>query len=170
MPRQNYKIDQLLTQLIKQNHTIICQVCKVYYPCDRYRQMDLYNDVIYRIWKGIDHFKGKSTERTWIYRIAINTAINHYTTDIRIRKNISITLAMEESLPNEEDNQLITELYELIEHLNPLEKAVIYLYLDRKKQVEIGQILGLSETNVSTIIGRIKSKLRKIKNNEKPNK
>lgn len=73
-------------------------------------------------------------------------------------------------MPNEEDNQLITELYELIEHLNPLEKAVIYLYLDRKKQVEIGQILGLSETNVSTIIGRIKSKLRKIKNNEKPNK
>ena len=73
-------------------------------------------------------------------------------------------------MPNEEDNQLITELYELIEHLNPLEKAVIYLYLDRKKHVEIGQILGLSETNVSTIIGRIKSKLRKIKNNEKPNK
>lgn len=77
---------------------------------------------------------------------------------------------MEESLPNDDENQLIAELYELIEQLNPLEKAVIYLYLDRKKQVEIGQILGLSETNVSTIIGRIKSKLRKIKDNEKPNK
>lgn len=160
MPRQNDIIDQKLVQLIKQNHVIICQVCKVYYPCDRYKQMDLYNDIIYRIWKGLDQFKGKSTERTWIYRIAINTAINHYNTDTRTTNNISITLAMEESLPNDEDNQLIAELYDLIEQLNPLEKAVIYLYLDRKKQVEIGQILGLSETNVSTIIGRIKSKLK----------
>ena len=167
MSRHNDEINRRLANLIKENYSIIYQICRVYFPYDRYKQLNLYNDIVYRVWQGLENFRGKSSERAWIYRIAINTAINHYNSDLRSLNTIRITLDLAEFLPNEDDNQLIKQLYELIDKLNPLEKAVIFLYLDRKPQSEIGNILGLTETNVSTIIGRIKAKLKKMHDNEK---
>ncbi len=133
-------------------------------------QESLYNDILYHIWKGKDSFRHEFSEHSWGYRIAINTAINHYHCLAKTKKNIAITTYIEETLTSEQDNILISELYELIEQLNSIEKAIIYLYLDKISQAEIGKILGISQTNVSTIISRIKIKLRNLKKYELRNR
>lgn len=162
--------EQEFEYLIDRHRASIYHICKVYFPKNKYLQDSLYSDIIYHIWKGKNSFRFECSERSWIYRIAINTAINHYRCMAKNNKNIAITTYIEETLTSEQDNILISELYELIEQLNPIEKAIIYLYLDKIPQVEIGKILGLSQTNVSTIISRIKIKLRNLKEHELRNR
>lgn len=162
--------EQEFEYLIDRHRASIYHICKVYFPKNKYLQESLYSDIIYHIWKGKNSFRNESSEHSWIYRIAINTAINHYHCFAKTKKNIAITTYIEETLTSEQDNILISELYELIEQLNSIEKAIIYLYLDKIPQAEIGKILGLSQTNISTIISRIKIKLRNLKEYELRNR
>lgn len=162
----SYDCDKELSGLIEQHQAAIYQICRVYFPYDHYQRTSLYNEIVYRIWRGMQSFRGESTSRTWVYRIAINTAINFYHADACKRKFIPLNERLAETLPNEEENQMLHDLYALIERLNALEKAVIYMYLDRAPQAEIAETLDLTVTNVSTIIGRIKVKLKKLKDEE----
>lgn len=110
-------------------------------------------------------FPGDSSLSTWIYRISLNTCISY------LRKSKSqveaITLPVNLEISDENDggksNQL-HELYRLIHALNPLERAMILLWLEERSYEEIAQIIGISKNNVGVRLNRIKDKLKKMSN------
>ena len=144
--------------MIKENEQIILKVCHVYCkaPAD---QEDLYQDILIQLWRSYPDFKGRSKLSTWMYRIAFNTAISRF----RKQKKTPISQPIADNHPtteNDGDQESIAHLYHAIEDLNKVEKAITLLYLEDLKYREIGEVLGLSETNVGYKINRIKKKLK----------
>lgn len=125
---------------------------------------DLFQDILFQLWKSWPTFNSDSRVSTWMYRIGLNTAIT------RLRKNKrrylfqSLSLA-QHSIPNDPSQRLDIlfdeELQNAIASLNKMDKGIVMLYLDEKSYKEIAEIMGLTESNVGVKINRIKEKLRK---------
>jgi RNA polymerase sigma factor (sigma-70 family) len=124
---------------------------------------DLVNDIALELWKSLSTFKGKSKLSTWVYRIALNTAMNFRRSAKRNSQLIhsAIEVSNVEQSNGFDNNPLIDILYECIAELDEFSKAIVLLYLDGLKHEEIAEITGISKTNVGTHISRIKEKLRK---------
>ena len=132
------------------------------YCHDREERKDLIQEIIIQLWKSFPRYDNKYPISTWTYRIAINVSISF------IRKNSSQKKAREryrseiqwmEFNPPPRDERL-DMLYQVIDMLKPLDKAIIMLYLEEHSNKEIAEIMGLSITNVSTRKLRIKETLR----------
>ena len=144
--------------LVYDNINIIYKVCRLYSSID---DEDLQQEIIYQLWKAYPSFEGKSKFQTWMYRVALNTAIVGF----RKRKIKTIPLSREVgdrfiSDPSEDISEQIELLYEHINQLDDVEKAVIFLYLEKCSYEEISQVLGLSPGNIGVKLNRIKKKLR----------
>ncbi|WP_149303161.1 RNA polymerase sigma factor [Pareuzebyella sediminis] len=138
--------------IIKENEGIIYKVTKIY--TEQYAdQQDLYQEIVYQLWKSFDSFNGKSKISTWIYKVALNTSLMHIKRKTKHPKPITIP---EDTLMDER----IALLYKQIKKLNEGEKAIIFLYLEGKKHKEIAAITGFTTSNVGTQISRIKQKLK----------
>lgn len=124
---------------------------------------DLLQEIKIQLWKSFDRYNADYKLSTWIYRIALNVAISFYRkNEARINRTVSLEeneTAIEISENFEKDARLRL-LEKFIGELSELDKALMILYLDGKNQSEIAEILGISATNVSTKIGRIKEKLK----------
>jgi RNA polymerase sigma-70 factor (ECF subfamily) len=116
-----------------------------------------------QIWKSIQTYNEKFALTTWLYRISLNVAISFYRKNIH-RQRTNIPLNEHISQIQEDDNtereHQLNLLEQFIGELNDLDKALMLLYLEDKSQAEIADILGISMSNVSTKVGRIKDKLR----------
>ena len=149
---------------VENNSRIIHKVCNIY--CNTLvEKEDMKQEIILQLWRSYPQFQQRSKFSTWMYRIAINTAI----TNIRkSKRNPLIESVFEDNnqVAEKEDipdlSEEINELYRAISKLNETEKAIIMLYLEEKPYKEIGEIIGISEKNVSVKLVRIKSKLQKI--------
>lgn len=143
------------------NKSIIAKVCCVYTsPTADFD--DLYQETVANLWQGFDKFRGDSKISTWIYRAAINTCITWH----RQNKKHDTNLSLIDELPivADESNRLADYrlLHSLISQLQPLEKAIVTLWLDEKSYDEIAEITGLSRSNVAVKFHRIKEKLSKL--------
>jgi RNA polymerase sigma-70 factor (ECF subfamily) len=145
--------------LVYDNINIIYKICRIYSSEDH---EDLQQEIIYQLWKAYPSFQGKSKFQTWMYRVALNTAIVGF----RKRKitTIPINQALNNSLIEAQDTtkQQIELLYRHIACLDAVEKAVIFLYLEKCSYEEISKVLGLTPGNVGVKINRIKKKLREM--------
>ena len=154
----------LFNSLIKENSRIINSVC-YFYSSDNIPFEDLRQEVYINIWKGLDQFRSESKISTWIYRIAINTALMTIRTDKRRIITVpidSIVLNISQETDNSQKDRL-EALDSLIEKLDEIEKAVILLWLDEYSYDEIAETMGMKKSNVATKIFRIKEKLSKLK-------
>jgi RNA polymerase sigma factor (sigma-70 family) len=151
------------SNLVNDNRGIIFKVCNSY--CSNKADIeDLAQEIIYQLWKSYKSYKPSYKFTTWMYRIALNTAISFYR---KVKKSHS-TISLEEHLIEMEDNneassittQNIDLLQQFINELKELDKALMILYLEEKTYKEIAEIIGITETNVATKIGRIKEKLK----------
>jgi RNA polymerase sigma-70 factor (ECF subfamily) len=148
------------TALIKEHEGILYKVSSIYAKTQT-DQKDLYQEVVYQLWKGFDGFRGEAKISTWIYRIALNTSFTY----LRKEKKRGYSLALEnvnlqyEIVDNTIEEQL-QAMYAQIRQLNDVEKGLILLLLEGKKYDEIAEITGLSPSNVGTKISRIKQKLK----------
>jgi len=150
--------------LIEQNKKLIFKVCNAY--CHDFEdRKDLVQEVIIQLWQSFGKYDNKYKLSTWMYRIALNTAISHYRTD---RKRKSNTISINENLidfPDENDSpeldSNVAQLYEFINQFDELNKALMILYLDNNSYKDIADVLGITETNVATKINRIKQQLKK---------
>lgn len=143
--------------LIKENERIILKVCNIYCrePEDR---EDLYQDILVQLWKSFPNFSRKSKITTWMYRIAFNTAVSRFRKEKKQPSQEQISDRFVTDSLSEDEN--VSLLYSGIDSLNKIEKAIITLYMDGIKYKEIGEIMGLSESNVGFKINQIKKKLR----------
>jgi len=146
---------------IKENEGIIYKITSVY-SNNKEDQKDLYQEIVYQLWKSFDSFKGKSKFSTWMYRIALNTSIAHIN---KGKKKINqVPMDFQLLTITEEDDTIEAErlstLYAHIKVLSAVEKGLILLFLEGKSYEEIATITGFSKTNVGTRLGRIKGKLK----------
>ena len=149
--------------VIKDNQNLIYKICYSYCSNAESRK-DLQQEILIQLWNSFSKFDVRVKLSTWIYRIALNTAITFYRNDSKHNdKKVSIdasiiSLSDFEYVPDQEEN--IAMLYKFIENLNEMDKALILLYLDDNKYKDIAEILGISETNVATKISMIKKILK----------
>ena len=131
---------------------------------------DLYQEMLIQIWKSLDIFKGDSKISTWIYRVALNTALvfkrkekkNLRTDSI---ENLSFKIADDSPAlyqQKQEKESKIELLYKCIYQLKKEERAIILLHLEGKKYEEIAEIIGLTTNHVGVKIKRIKDRLQKL--------
>jgi RNA polymerase sigma-70 factor (ECF subfamily) len=152
-------------QTIKDNEGIIYKITRVY-ARDTEDQKDLYQEIVYQLWKSFGSFEGKSKISTWMYRVALNTSIAHLNQKKRILHPVSLDFEKldvkdEDSYgPGSEWEERMNLLYAHIKQLNVVEKGLILLFLEGKSYDEIATITGFTVTNVGTRLGRIKQKLK----------
>jgi RNA polymerase sigma factor (sigma-70 family) len=154
--------------VIKDNQNLIYKICYSYCSNQENRK-DLQQEILMQLWSSFSKFDGRVKISTWIYRIALNTAISFYRNASKHRDKKVIIDASIISLSNfgyvPEQEENIARLYLFINNLNEMDKALILLYLDDNKYKDIAEILGISETNVATKINRIKKILKEQFNN-----
>jgi len=125
---------------------------------------DLIQEIFIQLWKSFDGYNNQYKYSTWIYRIALNTAISFYRKEIQRNKLASTLeysyLTLETQDDNIELDKNLETLYHLIHDLKEVDKAMMLLYLDEKSYREIAEIMGYTETNVATKISRIKKSLQ----------
>jgi RNA polymerase sigma-70 factor, ECF subfamily len=123
----------------------------------------LVNDITLELWKSFGRFKGDSKISTWIYRIALNTSMNYKRKKEKDKLFFPDDLKQFENqgwIIDQPDSSISEILYQCINELNQLNKAIILLYLDGNSHDEISEITGISKTNVGTRISRIKEQLK----------
>jgi RNA polymerase sigma factor (sigma-70 family) len=154
--------DQFIS-VIKDNQNLIFKICHSYCQ-NRENRKDLEQEILLQLWKSFEKFDGRVKVSTWIYRIALNTAITFYREDSKHNdKKVAIgasVISISNIEYDPEQDEKIVMLYEFIGNLNEIDKALILLYLDDNKYKDIADILGISETNVATKINRIKKILK----------
>ncbi|WP_299217053.1 sigma-70 family RNA polymerase sigma factor [uncultured Aquimarina sp.] len=153
--------EEEFTRIIKDNEGVIFKITTVY--TDRSEdQQDLYQEIVYQLWKAYDTFRGDSKISTWMYRVALNTAITRLKKEKRKGSRVGIDQVVLKQTENynTEFEEKLRILYAHIKMLNDLEKGLILLLLEGKKYEEIALITGLTPSNVGTRISRIKQKLK----------
>jgi len=152
------KIESEFLDMLRNYNRIIYKVVSFY--IDESASLDdLYQDVVLNLWKSFPNFRKESEVSTWIYRIALNTCVSFYRNSRRRPACIEIT---PEINVYAEENEAVAELYASINRLGKLERALILLWLEDRPYKEIAEIMGITATNVSTKINRIKEKLKQI--------
>lgn len=152
-------------QFLSQLHThagIIHRICKSYFSSEELRK-DVYQEIVYQLWKSYSTFKGLSKFSTWMYRIALNTAITYHRKAKRQPDEQRLTDQMEHIPANSSDDleAQVEKLYAAINTLTDIEKAIVLLYLDEHSYEEIAAVTGMTSKNVSVRLVRIKKKLEK---------
>jgi len=149
--------------LIEKNQGIIYKVSRMYCDKESCRQ-DLFQDILVQLWQSYPGFNKKSKFSTWMYRVALNTAIAQFRKDKRNDQEpvseFSAEIMEEDNYKEKEER--IDLVNRAISKLNKAEKAIIILFMDDYPYEEIAEIAGISVTNVGVKIHRIKSKLQKI--------
>ena len=149
-------------QLIAENKGILFKISRIYEddPADR---DDLLQEMILQLWLAFDSFRGESKFSSWMYRVALNTAIVFFKRQKRRpdldRLPHDFEQADTPSVQGEKEEQLV-QFYKAVQQLNKVEKALIYLYMENLPYDEIATNLGITEINVRVRINRIKTKLK----------
>jgi len=158
--------EQRFQTIITDYQHMIYRLCCSYIADDQIRK-DLYQNILIRLWKGMDSFQNHSTIGTWVYRIAVNTSLDFLRKEIKNRtRSIHMdleNLSISDKSPNQEEELLTSEktelLYRCINRFSFIDKTIISLYLEDLSYREIAQIVGITEKNVGVKISRIKKKL-----------
>lgn len=150
-------------RIIEENQAILNKICYGYTNNAEDRR-DLQQEILIQLWKAFPKYNHKSRVSTWMYRIALNTAISNFR---RSKRKIPVSefnadcYSVQEDDKNVQLDENIAALYHFIHQLNDLEKAIILLYLEDQSYKDISEIIGITETNVATKLNRIKLKLKK---------
>ncbi|WP_439473745.1 RNA polymerase sigma factor [Algoriphagus formosus] len=155
------EIEKEFISRIEKHQGIIHKICFVYAKNESDRK-DLYQEIILQLWKSYPGFKGNSSFSTWMYRVALNTAITQNKKPKLLLLKTEVSPEIDDRVSKMEASEDIKVLYEAISHLNKIEKAIILLWLDEKSYDEIAETIGISVKNVSVKLVRIKSKLAQL--------
>ncbi len=154
---------QQFETLLQSHQAIVFKVANTYcwHPDDR---ADLIQEIAAQLWRAWPRYDPSRTFTTWMYRVALNVAISFVRKAVRHRDRsvpLDETVHYTVAAPNTDAMQeRLQRLQVFIEHQAPLDRALLLLYLEDKSQREIAEVLGITQTNVSTKISRLKQKMR----------
>jgi RNA polymerase sigma-70 factor (ECF subfamily) len=126
---------------------------------------DLFQDILTNLWTGFDSFRGEAQQKSWVWRVALNTCISVE----RRKKNRpgAAQLSMDIDLYADDDNDIlqVQALHKRINSLGLVDRAIILLWLEDMSYEEIGAIMGITASNVGVKLFRIKERLKQMKDN-----
>ena len=154
--------ERQFAKTVREHKSTIYTVCYMFSKDDD-EVNDLFQEVLFNLWKGYDSFGHRSDIRTWIYRVALNTCIS---LDRKKRRSATVRLAMDINLfeDRDEDTRQVDLLHKRIQRLQPFDRAIVLLWLEDLSYEEIGQIVGISTKNVSVRLFRIREQLKNMSN------
>jgi RNA polymerase sigma-70 factor (ECF subfamily) len=151
-------------QLVHKHEGRLRKICRVYADTAA-DQRDLYQDVLVALWRALPSFEGEAAPGTWLYRVALNTALSH---DRRQTVREEATLDDDHPLRTDtfdtpdvavEEQDRLDRLYAALDRLDDVDKALVTMYLDEKPYAEMADVLGLTENHVGVKLHRLKNKL-----------
>ena len=136
---------------IDEHRKILYKICRLYCS-DLNDREDLGQEILIQLWRSYPTFDGRSLFSTWMYRVALNTAISFMRSEVTRKRHVESggPLLMEFAQAPETESADVRTMYQLITSMDPLHRALILLYLDGNSYEEIAVILGISVTNVAT--------------------
>jgi RNA polymerase sigma factor (sigma-70 family) len=151
-------------QLIAEHKGLLFKICRIYEDNADDRN-DLLQEMTLQLWLAFDSFRGESKFSSWMYRVALNTAIVFFKKQKRRPDNTQLShdfdMPDEASQTGEKETQLAL-FYKAVQQLDKVEKALVYLYMENQPYADIAANLGISEGNVRVRINRVKNKLKEI--------
>lgn len=130
---------------------------------------DLFQEIVAQLWKSYPSFRQESKVTTWMYRVALNTAITSFKKSKRRPDQNNLTyenFQLEDEAYDTETEENIKMLHAAVSQLTGVEKSIILLYLENRKYEEIAEITGITQNYVRVKMNRIKKKLKKLMVNE----
>lgn len=146
--------------LLNTHQGILHKVCNLYMdtPADR---EDLFQEITLQAWKAYANFKAQSKFSTWLYRVALNTAITFFRKEKRKISVFALDVLPEiqtDTYDPIEDQ--VQAMYKAIGDLSSIDKAIVMLYLEDYNYNDIGEIIGITANNVAVKMNRIKARLK----------
>ena len=148
------------------NQNIVHKVCRIY-TSSQDAHNDLFQEIAIQLWKNYSKFRGDAKFSTWMYRVALNTAISLYRKSskrIKTQDISEVSFKIQSTDYDDTEEVQLKSLYQAIKTLSDIDKALIFLYLEDKPYREIAGTLGISEVNARVKMNRAKDKLKKILN------
>lgn len=147
---------------IEAHRGILFKISKMYMD-HRDDQDDLFQEIICQLWKVYDSFRGESQFSTWMYRVAVNTAIAYFKKEQKRPQRYAIP----DNIGEPDSDSAIKELqidhfYKALQTLDKIEKALVFYHLEGYSHAEIGKNIGISEGNARVKLSRAKTKLKDI--------
>ncbi|WP_316816737.1 sigma-70 family RNA polymerase sigma factor [Pedobacter nyackensis] len=156
--RENEFLEQVET-----HKGIIHKISRMYMD-DEDDQKDLFQEIICQLWKSYDSFNHQSKFSSWMYRVALNTAIVYFKKQKR-KEDAYATIANEIEIPSDDAETKEIQLahfYKALQQLDKIEKALMFYFLEDYSHKEIGESLGISEGNARVKLNRAKNKLKEL--------
>ena len=155
-------LEEEFISFLKENQRIIHKVCKIYTDNQEDHE-DLFQEITIQLWRSFPNFKGESKISTWMYRVALNTAITLSRKSKKnnfIRNDVDLSVLKIEYEQYQDDHHKLKKMYQAIQALSDIERALIMMYLESKSYKEICDILGISEGNARVKMNRAKNNLK----------
>lgn len=150
-------------RLIDENKGIIVKVTRMYMDDHEGRQ-DLYQEIVYQLWKSFGTFRQQSKFSTWMYRVALNTAMVFLKKEKKHQQHDPLEERHDyaEEVYNTDKDEQLRLFYQAVHELNAVEKALIFLFLEGQSHREIAAHLGISEVNARVKLNRTKERIQQI--------
>ncbi len=162
----NKELEHSFVTQLEENQNIVHKICRLY-TNNNDAHNDLFQEITIQLWRAFPKFRGDSKFSTWMYRVALNTAITLYrkskrTINTQDFEGVSFKITAEAY--DDTVEQQLKLMYSAVKDLNDIDKALVFLYLEDKNYKEISETLGITEVNARVKMNRIKEKLRTILN------
>ena len=163
------KQEKIFKQWLDGYKKLIFKVVKAYADLPQDKD-DLFQEILLQIWSSIPRFQGSAKETTWIYRVALNTALVWKRTEKRKRKRFriefldvqKISIAKSDCDEVSQNQHVLDQMYNSIRRLPASENSILLLYLDGLSYDEMADVLGISKSNVGVRLNRAKKKLAQL--------
>lgn len=157
-------LEKEFVQLLDENQNIVHKICRIY-TSDEDSHKDLFQEITIQLWKAFKSFRGEAKFSTWMYRVALNTAITLYRKKKRSLDTQdweSVEFKIQDKAYDDTTEENLKLMYRAIKELNDIDKALVFLYLEDRNYTEIADAIGITEVNARVKMNRVKKKLREL--------
>ena len=148
-------------KLLEENRGIVHKICMMYTSTQADKE-DLYQEISLQLWRSYRNYRAESKFSTWLYRVALNTAISSVRKDRRRIETVALDQAQHFVARDSEQEGMTQMLFKALSRLNKVDRAIILLWLEEKEYAEISEVMGISSSAVSVRLVRIRGKLKSI--------
>lgn len=149
-------------RMVSENKDTIYTVCYMFSK-DQDEVADLYQESLINLWKGLPQLKADGNVKGWVYRVALNTCIS-LDRKKKAKPTVRLTMDVDPFDASDNRNAQVDMLHKRISRLQPFDRAIVLLWLENISYEEIGKILGITTSNVSVRLVRIREQLKNMSN------